>query len=158
VGVRFELSRLLRGSAAVGYIRQEFSDARFSDISGINYDVSLSYKPTELTDVTLAAGRRLTDSALFQVVGVLTQDVELRVDHELLRNLTLQGSAGYSSYLYRGINRTDNRISLGLGARYKMNRLLSVALSGDRVSQDSGDITGRHYTSNRGILSLVISH
>lgn len=156
-GVRFELSRLLSGQIGVGYIRQNFTDDRFSDFSGANYDLSINYRPTELTSFSLTAGRSLTDSALFQVVGVLTNDINISVEHELLRNLLLQGSAGYSHYTYRGISRNDNRYNLGVGARYRMNRLISAVLSGDRVTQDSGDVAGRNYASNRVTLSLLLA-
>lgn len=156
-GVRFELSRLLSGQIGVGYIRQNFVDNRFSDFSGANYDLSISYRPTTLTSFSLNAGRSLTDSALFQVVGVLTHDINVGVEHELLRNVLLQGSAGYSHYTYRGISRNDNRYNFGLGARYRMNRLISIVLSGDHVTQDSGDVLGRNYTSNRATLSLLLA-
>lgn len=156
-GVRFELSRLLRGQIAVGYIKQRFSDPRFADFSGLNYDVSLNYQPTALTSVSLTAGRHLTDSALASVVGVLTHDVNININHELLRNLYLQGGVGYTHYTYRGIDRNDNRYDISLGARYRMNRFVSAALSGSHVSQDSGDILARAYSSNRGSLSLVLT-
>lgn len=156
-GVRFELSRLLSGQIGVGYISQKFDDDRFSDLSGANYDASIIYRPTSLTSFSLTADRSLTDSALFQVFGVLTNNLTIGVEHELLRNLILQGSAGYSHYTYRGISRNDNRFNVNVGARYRLNRLISAVLSGDRVAQDSGDIAGRNYTSNRVTLSLVLS-
>jgi hypothetical protein len=157
-GFRFELSRLLSGSIGIGYIQQIFDDPQFSDFKGINYDVSLNYKPTELTSVTATAGRRLTDSSLLQVAGVLTHNVRVNVEHELLRNVVLNGYASYFNYLYRGLARNDNRYDVGFGARYKMNRLTSLALSGNRIFQDSGDVNGRRYTSNRATVSLIVSH
>jgi hypothetical protein len=156
-GVRFELSRLLNGQVGIGYIRQNFSDLRFTDFSGANYDITLNYKPTLLTSISLSAGRRLTDSALLQVVGVLTHDVDISVEHELLRNVTLQGSIGYSHYEYRGISREDNRYNFGLSARYRMNRFLSGVLRGQRTGQDSGDVLRRQFSNNRATLSLVFA-
>lgn len=156
-GVRFELSRLLRGTVGVGYIRQSFEDPRFASFSGLNYNAALSYQPTTLTSLTLTAGRRLTDSALLSVAGVLTNDIRLAAEHELLRNLLLQGHVAYSNFTYRGIDRSDNRVDVGLGARYRMNRTVSLALSGTRIAQDSGDAQGRDYKSNRIALSLVLS-
>ncbi len=156
-GVRFQVSPFLRGTVGLGYIRQKFANAVFADFSGLNYNASLNYEPTTLTSLSLTAGRRLTDSAIFSVAGVLTQDVRLNVDHELLRNLNLQGHFTYSNFEYRGIDRSDNRFEFGAGARYKMNRTVSVALSGSRVTQDSGDLLGRSYRSNRATLSLLLS-
>ncbi len=156
-GVRFELTQFLRGTIGLGYIRQAFANPVFADFNGLNYNASLSYQPTTLTSLSLTAGRRLTDSAIFDVAGVLTQDVRLSVDHELLRSLNLQGHLTYSNFEYRGIERSDNRFEFGAGARYKMSRTVSVALSGSRVTQDSGDLLGRGYRSNRATLSLLLS-
>ena len=156
-GVRFEISRLLSGQVGLGYIRQNFSDSRYSDLSGLNYNIALRYKPTELTSFSATASRRLTDSSLFQVAGVLTSDIRISAEHELLRNLLLQAFVGYSKYDYRGISRTDNRFNLGAGARYRMNRDVSLALSGEHVGQDAGDILSRSYSSNRATLSLILS-
>lgn len=156
-GMRIELTRLLSGEIGLGYLEQNFRDRRFRSFSGIDYSAALSYKPTTLTSFTLSAGRHLSNSALAQVVGVLTSNVTLSVDHELLRYLNLQASGTYSNYVYRGIGRTDNRYDIGAGARYMWSRNLSTVLSVDRVHQDSGDVFGRRYSSNRVTLSLVLA-
>ena len=156
-GVRFELSRLLSGQVGLGYIKQDFADPRFANLGGLNYNLSLKYQPTDLTSFSATASRRLTDSSLFAVVGVLTNDFRVSVEHELLRSLLLQGFLGYSNYNYRGINRVDNRFDIGAGARYRMNRFASLALSGEHVGQDAGDILGRSYSSNRATLSVILS-
>jgi hypothetical protein len=157
-GANFQLSRLLRGTIGIGYISQKFDDRRFAGFNGLNYDVSLSYQPTALTSISLAANRRLTDSALLQVVGVLTHNVRVTVDHELLRSLTLQGYVDYTNFVYRGIDRDDGRYDIGLGARYKMNRLASLVLSGSRITQDFADVNRRGYKSNRATISLIVAH
>ncbi len=154
-GVRFELSRLLSGEVAIGYIRQSFRDARYSSFSGLNYDADIRYAPTALTTFRLTASRRLTDSALRQVGGVLTSRVAVSAEHELLRNLILAANAGYDRYNYRGIGQDNRRFDLGLGARYKISRAFSTALSLNRIDQTAGGSLGRRFVSNRVSLSLL---
>lgn len=154
-GVRFEVSRLLSGEVAIGYIRQSFRDARYSSFSGLNYDADIRYAPTALTTFRLTASRRLTDSALRQVGGVLTSRVAVSAEHELLRNLILAANVGYDRYDYRGIGQDNRRVDAGLGARYKISSAFSTALSLNRIDQTAGGSIGRRFVSNRVSLSLL---
>lgn len=156
-GVHFELSRLLRGEVGFGYIQQRFRDPRFAAFNGFNYNASFSYQPTALTSFSFAATRRLTDSALQNVGGVLASQFEVSVDHELLRNVSVAANIGYINYEYRGIDRTDRRFTYGAGARYKLNRYLSAALSYDRTSVTSVQVGPGGYDSDRGTLSIIAS-
>lgn len=156
-GARFEITRLLSGEVGLGYLNQSFRDPRYSDFSGLNYSLRLNYQPTALTGVSVTADRQLTDSALFQVGGVLASRVGVAVDHELLRNVLLAADLGYVRYTYRGLDRTDNRWTAGAGVRYRMSRYLSTALSYNRVSQSRDAAFGRDFSSNRFTLSLIAS-
>ena len=154
VGVEFEITRLLRGEAGVGYLVQRFDDSRYRDLNGVNYNVSLAYDPTVLTSLRLTASRQLTDSAIAQVSGVLASRVNLTGEHELLRNVLVNIDAGYTYYEFRGLDTGYGRWDAGVGVRYKFAQFLSAALSFDRISQ-SGSPLFSAYDSNRVSLSLI---
>lgn len=160
-GVRFEITRLLSGEVGAGYLKQGFSDSRFNNFSGANYNLQLRYAPTLLTAFTVTADRRLTDSALQQVGGVLASRFAVSAEHELQRNILLSANAGYTRYSFRGLDRADDRWTAGAGARYRLNRFLSAAASYSHLSQSlngfGNGLGGRDLNSNRFSLSLIAS-
>ena len=157
VGMTFDISQILRGDVSVGYISQTFRDPIYPGFHGLDYSADLTYAPTALTSFRLSAKRSITDSSVAQVSGVLVSLAQLSVEHELLRNLLLSANASYTNYDYRGIDLTQNRWGFGAGARYKLSRYFSVALSYDRVSQTANGNFGLPYDSNKLSLSIIVA-
>jgi hypothetical protein len=125
-GTTFELTRLLTGEIAAGYVHREYDDPRLSPLDGVVGRGSLLWNATALTSVKFTATSTIGESTVPGVSGVLSRDAGLEVDHSFRRWLigTLKGGIGQDNYV--GSNRVDNRYYYGVGAIYKLNRFVQL--------------------------------
>ncbi len=121
-GVDFELTSLVRGDIAVGYLNEEKDDSFFSDVSGLSLDGRLQWFPTRLTTVGFNAGRRVVDTGAFDSPSAVETTFGVRVDHELRRNVVLSGYGSVYNYEYEETDRQDDNTEFGAVATYKMNK------------------------------------
>jgi hypothetical protein len=87
--------------------------------------------------------------------GYLRSDVGVSVDHELFRNLLLNGRINYQNDDYEGIDRTDNRFDVGAGVRYLLNNnaYLGGSYTLTRRNSDGAFATGG-FTRNLFLIRL----
>ena len=123
-GVDFELTALVRGDVAVGYLNEDKDDDFFADVSGLSVDAQMEWFPTRLTTVNFNAGRRVVDTGAFDSPSAVETRFGAGVDHELRRNIIFSGYAGISNYEYEEIDRKDENLEFGAVATYKMNKRL----------------------------------
>lgn len=153
-GSEFRLSNLAQGKAFIGYQEQTYDSPLFPKIDGLDYGASVEWYVTGLTTVTFDAASTVEETTTAGASGYLAQTVDLRVDHELMRNLLLNGNVGYGKDDYEGVSRTDDIIRAGLGLDYLMNRNFSVGVAYDYTDRDS-DLAGSDYKRNQVGLKLT---
>ncbi len=155
VGANFDLTRLIRGEVAVGYLQHEWEDPSLGETENVALNTNIDWFPTELTTVNFRASRRVDDSGTDFAASYLHSEAGVRVDHELLRNLIITGGFAETRREYRGLVREDEVVSADLGLRYLMNR--RVVLSGGYRYEDqtsTGANRDRDFEINRFFLSL----
>lgn len=156
-GADFEVSQLVRGDAAIGYLSQDFKDTRFSDINGFGARVSLEWFPTQITTVSGKLSRVVEDSVVTGAGGFLSTTANLQVDHELLRNVILTGQVAYALDDFEGVDRKDDRWLGAISGTYLMNRYIGLGLSYSYLDQSSSGLDrGREFTVQKVALSLVL--
>lgn len=153
-GVEVDLTAILFGEVFGGYRFETFDDNAFDDVSGFWFGAGLTWNVTDLTTIELVGERDVEATTQAGAGGDLATDIRLEVTHELLRNLLLNGFAGYSRDEFEGIDRTDNTYLAGAGAEYLVNRYLSVEL-GYRFSDRDSDVDDEEFT--RHIVSLGLT-
>jgi hypothetical protein len=131
VGARIDLTGISYGEFFIGYLRQEYTSTTFGSIGGLDAGANIVYNITQLTSLTLKGSRTVQDTNASVVgaapsPGYLESSVGFSIDHELLRNLLLNGTAAYINDDFKGIDRTDNAYQAGVGAKYLLNRNLYV--------------------------------
>ena len=147
-GAEFSFTELLVGELGFGYRYQTFEDDDLDDESGFGFNGGLSWLPTQLTTVSLTAGSDFeptdTDGAesRFRNFGLL------EVDHELLRNVILNGLVGYSRDDFEGIDRIDDTFDVGAGISYLLNRNFSID-GGYTFTKRWSDDETEEFTRNR---------
>ncbi|CAN5399452.1 outer membrane beta-barrel protein [soil metagenome] len=155
-GASFEVGSLARGEIAAGYIKQDYDAVSYKDVDGFSVRGSLEWFATELTTVTFAAGRSVEDAVNPGASAYLSSSASVSVDHELLRNVILSGDLSYSSDDYKGIDRTDDRLSAGVGATYLVNRNIGITARASTFStESSGAARDDDYRVNRLSIALV---
>lgn len=120
-GVNFDISAVMRGELEVGYLDQDYVDARLPGIDGAAVAGRIEWFPTELTTLTFNVSRSVEEATVAAASGFLSTGGGIAVDHELLRNVLLNASLSYTEDKYRGVDRRDKRTAAALGGSYMMN-------------------------------------
>ena len=145
-GTTFELSRILVGEFAVGYLNRRYKDPTLPDLGGLTVDGSLTWFATPLTTFKLTAATRVDESILEGVSGSLTRDFGLQIDHALRRWLIGTAKVGYGIDDYVGSPRIDQRFTTSLALLYKLTR--EVQLKGElRREWLRSNIPGNDYNA-----------
>lgn len=149
LGASFDRQSLTRGEVEVGYFSQTFRNRTIGEIEGLAVSGKLEWFPSPLTTVTLSGLTSAEDAAIVGSAGYRNTEAELKVDHELLRNLILTGRLGYGKQNYRGIDRLDDQVSSTVAARYLLNRTWSAGVDFTHAERTSGGAqSGRAFTDN----------
>ena len=127
VGTEYDLTGVTFLDVFAGYRQQDYDDARLQNMSGWTAGAKLTWNVTRLTTVTAGLTRDIEETTLSGASGYFATRTEVRVDHELLRNLLLNARLGYEQDAFEGISRDDDYFSAGLGAKYLMNRNFSLS-------------------------------
>ena len=145
-GLQTQLSPLVKGTVYLGYLQQNFK-APLVSVSGIDFGSELDWYVTELVTLHFTATRLLTDTTLAGASSEDERSVGASFDYELLRNLILQGNIGYENDVFDGITRDDRLLTGGFGAKYLINRQMSVYARYDHGSRDT-NINGGDFADN----------
>lgn len=152
-GVSLELSKLIIGNIQIGYINRNYRDPRLRDSSGLSFDADVLWNVTGLTSVRFTARRSYEETSSQTIAGNRRNDFGVRVDHELYRNIILNADANYGTFSPDGPGVGGNEYSLGLGARYLINRRFTVT-AGIRHSRRDSDSTFLRYHATSGGVGL----
>jgi len=121
-GTTFELTRIVTGDVAVGWLARRYQDVTLPEFSGLTFDASLTWVVSALTTAKLTAVTRADESRVPGVSGVFTREVALQVEHAFRRWLTATGRLLYGNDDYVGSPRDDNRYSASAALTYKLTR------------------------------------
>jgi hypothetical protein len=145
-GLGAPLSHLVQGEIFLGYLDQQFI-APLPNVTGLDFGAKVDWYATRLTTVRLSAARIVNDTTFAAASAMDDETMRISVDHELLRNLILQGFVGYTDSHFRGIVRDDRITDAGFGADYLLNSYFSVAARYTYQSRDSS-ISGQGFSDN----------
>ena len=128
-GVEFELGRLLRGEAGIGYNYVDYNSALFGEHSALTFLVALTWNPTPLMTVNLDAKQRFEDTTIPGLSGSDQSYVHLSLDYEVLRRLIV---SPHLRFVYDSFNSSSVKgytLGAGLRAEYEINRYLGVGVN-----------------------------
>ena len=152
VGTDFDFGGLLFGEVFAGYSSRDYEDPRLLTNEGPIIGGSVFWNVTELTTVNPFISRTLEETTTASSSGYFATTVGVTVDHELLRNLLLNGEISYENDSYEGSavgvqERDEDYINFGLGATYLINRYSRASLRYDFERLES-NIVGNDYDNN----------
>ncbi|HTM82612.1 outer membrane beta-barrel protein [Asticcacaulis sp.] len=126
IGASFDLTNLIRGEAQLGYQEQTYDNPAFEKVDGVSFLANIQYFPTQLLTVSAKTARTIQETPQLGASGYTSTASEIGADYELLRTLVLSASYGYTTDEYNGVDRTDDRTTLWLGAKYLVNRHIVI--------------------------------
>jgi len=150
IGAALALGHVINGNIYASYFEQDYEDrALGGNASGPGGGGDLLWNITDLTSFRFAASRTVqeeaaglpdTSSGAFLPSSSYTETTgKVSVEHELLRNVLLTASGTYfiDEFNGSGVTRSDNNYNAYVGARYLMNRVLSLNLDANYWHRDS---------------------
>ncbi|GAB4376340.1 MAG: outer membrane beta-barrel protein [Kiloniellaceae bacterium] len=153
VGLDSELTRLLHVNFAVGFVANDYEDARFDDSLDLIFGGEAVWYATAMTTVKARAERRDIATSQPGSSSKTQSSAGIEVQHELLRNLLLGGEVRYINDDFREIDRVDDRAQLDLSAEYLLNRNLSL-VADYRYEQRWSDADDQDYSRNLVTVGL----
>jgi hypothetical protein len=161
VGSAFDLTGITFGEVSVGYLSQSYEDAALDDVSGVSASANLTSNVTPLTTVSLDVSSSVEETTVSAgnnaAAGSFGRSINLRVDHELLRNVLLNADAGFVNKDYEGVDRMDNTFTLGLGADYLASRYLNLG-AGYEFTTRRSDFAAVEYDKHLFFVSGTLQY
>ena len=159
VGANFELSNLIRGEAGIGYLKQEYDNPLYGELSGLSANARLEYFASPLLTLGLTGDRSVGDSGIVGTAGFLSTTLQVTADYELRRNIIVGARLGRAVEEFDTIDRENARIFGTLRATYLMNRRFGLTASYDFESRNSDGLNPiNDFTANRVLVSLVAQY
>jgi len=154
------VTNLLDGDVFVGYHDMSYDDPTLPNVNGWALGMGLSWYPTLLTTVRASITSSVQQTTNQYASGFLGTLYSVRVDHELLRDLQLNGQVSYRDNDYQLIAgapenaRAYDRVwTAGVGATYFFNRSVYLSASYD-YSKLSTNVPHDGFKVNRVWLVL----
>lgn len=143
IGSDIDITNILFGELSFGYSERNYDSDAYKDTSGFGGNGSLTWNVTPLTSVIATASSEILETTVTfdgdVADGNLQNAVGLEVQHELLRNLLLNGTLDYTRDDFQGTGRTDNVYGAGAGVSYLVNRNLTLDATYRFTKRDSDD-------------------
>ncbi len=153
-GVGIEITSILTGELAVGYVHRDFEDGALNNIDGVTFDGTLEWRPSEITTIAFTASTEVEETGTGTLSGSIERRLGVSINHELRRNLMVGGSVDYTFEDFTGGSLEEETLFLALGLTYQLNR--SVALRLGYSFEDFQSNSGRAYTENRFLAGWLI--
>jgi hypothetical protein len=159
-GVTLLIGELVQGNIYLGYVDQVYSHnpplasvnptgKPLQDISGLDFGANLTWYPTELLTVQLAAARQIENTTLDGASGGDDRSVSLNANYEMTRRVILTGFFGYDDTSFKGSTpfQENHTTSVGVGGKYLISHYVQAQVNYLYSSRDSS-LPGLSYTDN----------
>jgi hypothetical protein len=152
-GLDYQLTGATTFRALAGYQQRFFNASNVSNQGAPIGEADFIWNPTGLTTVTAQYARTIEDATTDTVTGFTYDRFNLVVDHELFRNILLQGHVRFENASYQGSNLQQRNYGGGGGVTYMVNRNVQVAMSYEFIEHTGTN--GTVFPSNVGTLAAI---
>jgi hypothetical protein len=155
-GSTIALTRFISGELSAGLQHRTYNDPTLRDLTAPVMNAALIWTASPLTTVRLNATAGIVETAVAGSSGVRTQAVNLEVQHDLLRNLSLIGGLTFAQSDYDRVNISERGFSGTARIDYRFNRWLTMR--GTYVYQQVNSTTASaSFRSNTWLLGLRVN-
>jgi hypothetical protein len=153
LGAVYDLTGIMFADVFAGYREQDYEAVQLAAIKGPTGGARLTWNVTPLTTITGGVVRTIEETDIANSSGFFATRGDLRVDHELLRNLLLDATLGYERDDFKGIGRGDDYYIAGVGAKYLIDRNFWV-LAGYNYANRSSNQRGNSFQDHLVFVRL----
>lgn len=152
-GFRWDASGVTFAEFGLGYLWQNFDEARFSTIQGVTASAQAIWNVTDLWTLTLGLSRTVSETADQDLSGVLKTNFQSRLDYEFLYNTIFSVRFEFSDEDYKSSSRSDDRMTAGFGVKHLFNEnfFAEFDVSHEKLSSNRDD---EDYKITSGLLRL----
>jgi len=122
VGLKGQLARGLEAEGYVGYLRQDYEDARFDTVSAPDFAGKINWRTGPRTGVRLTLERSVNETTLEGSSSYLYTNLAGSVAHQLDDRTTLNANLGAGLVAYQDVGRDDWIYTAGVSAQYRSSR------------------------------------
>ncbi len=127
-GFDVEITHLIKGEVAAGYMDQRFEAASVGTIQGPAYRAMLTWSPSRQLDIFFKTEQLITTASDTSLTAVLANAAQFGFDYEIRRNVILSTAVAYEKDNFKGQPRDDNVYVLDAQLKYLLNKINSVSL------------------------------
>ncbi len=136
-GFDIELTHLIKGEIAAGWMAQHFTSSAIGDIEGPAYRAMLSWSPSRRLDFHFNAEQAVTEASDTSSTGIRADAVQVGFDYEFRPNVIFSSAATYEKDRFFGQDRADNVYFVDAQIKYLMNQVTSISLLYRYLLRDS---------------------
>lgn len=136
-GFALELTRLIHGEIAGGYMAQRFDASSIGTIQGPTYRARLTWSPSRLLDVHFNAEQLVTEASDTSSTGILANALQLGFDYEFRPNVVMSTTGTYEKDSFKGQDRQDNVYAVDAQLKYMLNNVTSLSFQYRYLRRDS---------------------
>jgi hypothetical protein len=137
LGLRYRPDRTLDVEGFVGYLGQYYDDPDLTKITSPDFGLRLEWRPRPATRITGFVDRSVQETTTQNASGYLSTGAGLSVSQQVRRDLTFETSVAYYQDDYKGIDRNDDVLDLGIGARYYLTPNFFLGTNYSFLQRDS---------------------
>jgi hypothetical protein len=159
-GVRTSITGVLSGDFSINYHDMSYDDPSLLNVNGWAFGAGLTWYPTLLTTVRASISSNVHQTTSQYASGFFGTLYTLRVDHELTRDVQINGMVSYRDNDYQLIANApedardyDRVWRVGVGVNYFINRSVYLSASYDHTKLNS-NLERDGFTVNRVWLVL----
>ena len=128
VGVRHRVTSLLALEAFYGQRKHELADARLGDADGPVYGVTMDYRPTTRTTISVRAERTIEETALARASGYTRRAVQFDLAQQVTPKVALHCRLGADHRDYLGIDREYDHLFWSIEADWQPTNSLALGI------------------------------
>ncbi len=161
LGVGFETDPKQAQSYALylGYLNQDYDDARFDNVEAVDFSASLKLSPNPQTKISADLLRTLNETTLSGSSGYLYTSLSGKLEYKISPRLVPSLSLGYAEADYQDSGRNDETYSAEAALRYYLASNAFVTAGYRYVERDSNDFglinSSDDYTNNIAFVTFT---
>ncbi len=148
VGLKGQLARGLEAEGYVGYLRQDYEDARFDTVSAPDFAGKINWRTGPRTGVRLTLERSVNETTLEGSSSYLYTNLAGSVAHQLDDRTTLNANLGAGLVAYQDVGRDDWMYTAGVSAQFRLVPQVYLTAGYRWVRRDSNEGDGFYLGSS----------